>query len=831
MLPRKYILLLVAIWSCTSLHAEEDLHDYRYYKLFEDTFALDREAEAADSLALVAAQTPVLRPDTRIFDYNFSFAGTRRRGAAHFRRTTRLAGIEVSGLSRTEAARLQLGGGSDDGIQIYGTGAGSPFGNDRYRFDTLTNRRTSVAANLSTRDYLAGVSATAAANLGHGWSIAADFALRTGRDMHVEGVFTNALSLNAVATKRIDSLHTVSMALLFEPSERGTRRASVEEAFSLTGNRLYNPAWGMQNGKVRNDNVRRNMAPTLVASWSGRLSGRTSLMLSAGATAGTSRYSSLEWFDAQTPAPDNYRYMPSYFSDGIEDDVAAAWRDNNLRYTQIDFDELVTRNRMAGGRSVYAISDRVERITRLALCARGTTTLSKRFSLGYGVELKFDRSRRYKQLRDMLGSDYLVDIDYFLVDDDTFGNALQNDLENPDRTVSRGGRYGYDYALTQRSLTAMAQLRYTASRLHAEVAVEVGSADTRRHGYYRKELFKNSSLGRSRTISMMPWRVRAAAAYELSPRHRFELAATAAAEMPEVENLFLQADYNNRTTDSPALRKSLAAEFNYILNVNKVRLRATLFASLVRDDAQVLHRYDDIAGKYADIVVERIGELRFGFEGEVDVRWTEHLRSGLAVGVGRYTYAGNPLVSIYSDNDNSRIADRVESHIGDYALGSAPQITAAATLSYFNRGWGANLAANYAGLRHVTPDFLRRTERVAYMATSPEMFDRMTAQERLRDAFTLDASLSKTLYLSRYDRHIYRRPGAPRFLDRYPRSRITLFLSVRNLLGSRNTVQSAYESSRLVRSRIADGYNYSPQATRYLYAYPRTLYFSVRFTF
>ena len=173
----------------------------------------------------------------------------------------------------------------------------------------------------------------------------------------------------------------------------------------------------------------------------------------------------------------------------------------------------------------------------------------------------------------------------------------------------------------------------------------------------------------------------------------------------------------------------------------------------------------------------------------------------------------------------------MQSYVGKCTVGGAPQVMATAEIAYFNRGWGVSVNAAYAGLRYVTPSFLRRTERVAYMADSPELFDEFMRQERLKDAFSIDLSLSKTLYLSRFDKRIYTAPHLPRFIDRHPHSRLTFYLSVGNLLGGRNTVYSGYESSRLQRNWLAGAYTFRPQASRYLYAYPRTYYFAVRFTF
>ena len=124
-----------------------------------------------------------------------------------------------------------------------------------------------------------------------------------------------------------------------------------------------------------------------------------------------------------------------------------------------------------------------------------------------------------------------------------------------------------------------------------------------------------------------------------------------------------------------------------------------------------------------------------------------------------------------------------------------------------------------------------RTERVLAMAVSPEQRANLLSQERLRDAFTIDLSLSKSLYLSRLSRKVYSTTAAPRFEDKHPRSRLIFRMGVRNLLGSTNFVYNAYESSRLQRYKIADEYIYNRQASRYLYAYPRTFYASATFAF
>ena len=93
---------------------------------------------------------------------------------------------------------------------------------------------------------------------------------RTGRDMHVEGVFTNAVTAGLRLARRFGEGHELSVLCIVPPSVRGTRLSSSEEAFTLTGDRLYNPAWGWLDGRVRNSRVRRETVPLALAAYAGR---------------------------------------------------------------------------------------------------------------------------------------------------------------------------------------------------------------------------------------------------------------------------------------------------------------------------------------------------------------------------------------------------------------------------------------------------------------------------------------------------------------------------------------------------------------------------------
>ena len=769
---------------------------------------------------------PLLVPDTSIF-YGAALAASdlygscatfslpqvarRRRGGSVFDETAALGGIALP-YRCFQALRLlgaderfvpglaasQLRGGDGSGVRSFGFSDAVP----------LQPYRASV--RFSGRNYLVGTRFAASGEWGRGWSYAAGADLRLGRDLYVDGVFTDAATVALRLARQLGDGHELSLVAVVPPSVRGTRLASTREAFTLTGDCLYNPAWGFQDGKVRNSRVRRETVPLLVASYRGRLSPATSLDASVSVEAGVAKYSALGWYNARTPQPDNYRYMPSYAGDRETDE---AWRARDTRYTQIDWDYLITLNRLTGGHAVYALEDRAERLWNLQLAADFTTRLSERLTLDYGLSVRRESTRSYKLMRDLLGAAYVDDIDQYLIDDDTYGNLLQNDLRHPDRRIGEGDRFGYDYALVCRDARLSLHAAYRSDRLRVDVAAEVGEAAVFRRGYMEKELFPGSrSFGESRRLHFLPGSVRVSAGWAFSPRSSIAATVGAGASLPDPEALFYQPLYNNRTIDNPRTRRFYGAEVDYRLRTTLFDLQGTAFVTADYDLIDTRRFFDDLSGIYCDAAASGIARLVAGCELSAVVRLSRRWRLSVAAAASDFRYIRNASVTVISDSDNTAVDTRAESYLGDCRPGGAPAVTACAEVAWFGpKGWGCRLSAGYAGLRWVEPSLIRRTGRILRQSgVTAEAFDEFIRQERLPDAFTADAALFKSFYLGR--------------------SRLTLSLAAHNLAGTAS-IYDGYESSRVRRITAGDEVFYRPHDTRYTYAYPRTFYLTVSFQF
>lgn len=200
--------------------------------------------------------------------------------------------------------------------------------------------------------------------------------------------------------------------------------------------------------------------------------------------------------------PDNYRYLPGYTGDR---ETEQAWRAGDARYTQIDWDELIAQNRHGGGpcrlcpRRPRRAARRPELQRPVYDCARRPADTALR------LVLRHARSRNYKQMRDLLGAEYITDIDQYLVDDDTYSNLLQNDLRRPGRTIRKGGRFGYDYALTTRRADARLHAEYRLRPLPRRSRPFAGRRRSLPPRVLREGAFpRRASYGRSRRCGLRP---------------------------------------------------------------------------------------------------------------------------------------------------------------------------------------------------------------------------------------------------------------------------------------------------------------------------------------
>ena len=675
----------------------------------------------------------------------------------------------------------------------------------------------SLRVELSGRGYLGAVSYYAGYKpdyagvaLKDGWSYRCAARVTGGNDLYVDGLYADVVDLSFGATWSDKRTCLNIFAMLFA-SERALRRASVEESYRLLGDRLYNPLWGMDNGRVRNSRVANLLRPEALVSWEYKVSLATTMHLTADLYYLSEGVSSLGWFDAPTPLPDNYHYLPSYYEYSADSKlVTDAWLSNDLRYTQVDWAGMRHTNALqTDGHARYIVEARREEISNGDVVLAFDTKLSG-VDIDYGLRLGGANYHRYKVLDDLLGATHILDLDYYLVDDATHYNGTKNNLRRDDMRVAEGERFGYDYGLSRLSASIFGSVDWEYEGMRFTASANIGAERVRRRGHYEKELYCGAgSYGRSRCVMLNPYTLTFAWSY-VADNQTFAASFLAMGESPELDDLFLNPEYNNRVVADIEVAKRRSLNLSYsVVPSSRLRLSLLLYANDYRDGCDVVRYYDDLSALYADGVVSGISWLGYGLDLGTEVSWNRVLSSNFRAVIASYRYSDNAQLALYSDRDNSLISNS-KVYVKGCHRGSA-ELALYGDISFRYSGWMATASLSWCDGGYVTPSFMPRSERVVSFATSVEERSWLMAQRDLASASVVDLSVSRRLEFG--DDHT-----------------LSVMLAVRNLMGG-SWVVRGYESNRV---RYVGNDYYSrvfKSAEMVSYSYPRMLYLSLNLWF
>ncbi|MFI3292366.1 MAG: hypothetical protein SNG27_07440 [Rikenellaceae bacterium] len=664
----------------------------------------------------------------------------------------------------------------------------------------------------SNSTYRIGASGVWSTPFAKGWSQECSVVGRTGRDGSIDGVYEQSLYPTLGLTKLFSAQKYLTLSFRAPYTMRGLRSSATQECFDLVHNNLYNPSWGYYHGEVRNSRVMRNFLPEFNGRYQQPLFDDTTVAIDLNATLGTRRISRLGWYSSSNPTPNYYSKLPSYFYGSTSyDEVHNSWQQNDTNYTQVGWDKLELINLLsADGSAHYVVEDRVTRVVDVESKVLFNTKLTNNIEVDYGAQYIYLSHRKYKQMRDLLGADYLLDIDQYASDNSQTGNDLQNNLRNPNRKITQGDRFGYDFAQNRSLIETMGRVSYYNERVKFSLDATFGTQTSTRHGYYEKERFSGAgSYGDSQQIKFSTYNIASSVGYIFGERHRVEFSGEIDAEAPISSNLFIAEQNSNRIIESPSTEKTTSASLSYQFANGKFWFSTQAYIIEVSDLAQVWEGYDDLSSTYCNVVISDISTRSLGVDISARMRLSHAitLTSTLALVGAEYTSA--PLVRLYDESDMSIVAESHASSLEGFVVGNTPQICATFGATLFSRkGFVVGLNVAYYGMRYIAPSIQRRTNRILSSATSSEVLTSILTQEKLSDMVDISLSLSKRISIGARE--------------------ISLFIRVDNLLGRDDIVAYGYEGNRVL-SRYSGGY--SPQESSYQYCRGRGVYLSGSYRF
>lgn len=646
-----------------------------------------------------------------------------------------------------------------------------------------------------------------------GWGATVSAIGRWSDEGIVPGTWYNSAGAFLSLEKVFNPHHSLTLTAWGAPIQRATQRASVQEAYDLTGKNLYNPVWGWQDGKKRSSSIVESFDPTAMLNWIYKDERTT---INTGAAFHWAHYSKSS-FDynagGYNPLPDNYKRLPSFFS---EEDQAAQyaelWRTDEA-FRQINWDEIYRFNylnnyadlsiadpkKRAG--ACIILGDRVSDLMNYMFNSSIDRRLTSYMSLQGGVSLTYTHGNYHKKLRDLLGGDFWRDTDSFAERDFRDDpDILYNDLDNPDREVRKGDRYGYDYDINALEVTGWLQNVINLRKWDINYGLKLSYTQFQRHGNMRNGRAPENSKGSGETHRFDNGAFKVGATYKLDGRNFFTAHAAYETRAPRFEYAYVSPEIKDRVIDGLTNERILSADLSYNWNYRRFRGSITGFFTDMSDITERYLYYDGDYNTNMYFVLNGVKRRYMGIELGMAYKITPSLTATLAGTMARYQYMNNPAgVQCYQNGIYDDIARKV--YIKNFRIGGTPQTAVNLAFDYVAPGnWFFNLNGSWMGNSYVKMNPARHIEMPNLWQLYPDPADaeaflrEMGHQEKLNDAFVLNLSIGKAIYL-------------PSGIG------LNFNIQANNLLCNRNVVVNAYEQGRFDYTN----YNSDKFANRYMY--------------
>lgn len=589
-----------------------------------------------------------------------------------------------------------------------------------------------------------------------GWAFTVAGSGRWSDEGFIEGTYFRGASGFLAVDKRINSRHLLSAVAMASPTESGRSTWAVQEMLDISGNQNYNPLWGMQNGKKRNSSVAKVFQPVFILTHDWKLNDKMSLVTAGAYIYGKRSVSGIDWYNAADPRPDYYRYLPSYQLDtvvklqtlfALQNDVdrrqinwGALYNTNYISNETIKDANGIQGNNVTGKRSHYIVEDRVTYTNRLNFNTVLTAAVSEHFDFNAGGSYQYQKNKYYKEVNDLLGGEFYVDINQF-AERDFRGNtdAIQNDLNNPNRILRKGDKFGYNYDIDIKKAAVWAQGIFKFRKINFFLAAEHSYTTFNRIGNARVGLFPNNSYGKSASQNFYNYAFKGGITYKIDGRNYIFANGSHLTRAPFFDNSYIAPRTRDFVQDNLTSERIQTAEAGYLMNAPNVKLRLTGYFTEIANAMNVLTFYDEQYTNFVNYALRNIGRRHYGVELGAEAKVYKGLSVNAAANVGRYYYTTRQKATVTLDNSASVLAKDVTVYSKNFRVATPQE---AYTVGFYYRDphfW--TLSANVNRFDQMWLDFnpLRRTvAAVEGLQPGSAAYNTIVNQTQLNRQYTVD---------------------------------------------------------------------------------------------
>lgn len=712
---------------------------------------------------------------------------------------------------------------------LYG-GIGGTFSLDSRASRQYKQFRASYA--ITNRQYTHRLMATYSTGLMKGgWAVSASVSRRWAKEGYIAGTSYDSYSYFLAVEKIFGLKHSLNLTVFGAPTKQGRSTSSVQQMYDIYGSNFYNPSWGYQDGQKRNANIAQFHTPVFILSHEWKISDRATLETTGSFLFGENAYSAFDWNNAADPRPDYYRYLPSYIEDSaLRAQNIQLWRDHP-EMMQIQWDRIYDANRnsmetindangikgnsVTGNRARYILENRMTDTKRATFYTNYNHSFGDHLEFALGIMYVYQQSEYYKKVKDLLGADFYLDVNQFALRDFQDPNTAQNDLNNPNRILRTGDKFGYDYLAVVHRPEIWAQLIYKTNHLDVFVAGDLSYTAYWRDGKMKNGFFPDNSFGKSEILKFFNYSVKGGLTYKINGRNYLFANGLYQTKAPLFENAFLSPRTRNEVVKGLANEENFSTELGYTLRTPKVRAKLAGYYTEFRNQTNTVNFFHDDFRTFVNYSLTGINTRHFGGEAAIDAQIYKGIGISAVASVGRFTYTSRPKATITQDNNSNTVAESQTVYQKNFNVAGSPQLATSLSLSYRSPYfWFISLSFNYYDWMWLDFNPARRTQpALDQVAQGSDLWNATIKQEKLKFQYTLDLFGGYSFKIDKYAKNLKH----PMYL--------MLNVGVNNLLNNRAMRYGGNEQLRF--DYFENNLNKFPP--RYLYNFGTTYFISLAF--
>jgi uncharacterized alpha/beta hydrolase family protein len=812
------------------------------------TIALEESAASADdegikdqniSGVLTASRDPYLAAAA----FTFGPLRYQLRGYSRDQLEVYMNGLPMNDLEMGSAFFGQWGGLNDVfrnqsvvfGLQPGEEGFGGLTGSSGINATAAAQRQqTRISYALSNRTYRNRLMVTHSTGLmKNGWAFSVSASKRWAKEGYIEGTSYDGYSYYLGISKKLSNKSMLHFTTFGAPTERGKAMPSTQEAMDLMGNNFYNPNWGYQNGEKRNARMNKTFQPVAILNYEYKPNSSTLLNIAGSFQTGYNGNSLLDWYNAADPRPDYYRKLPSYtnfddqnnFNPHIYDATQAKWLSDPQSVGQINWDNLYDQNRynvstvngVTGKRSAYVIGEDRDDVKKYNFAINLKKAVNEHLTLYSSVNVIHQNTESYRQMLDLLGGDYYVNLNQF-AERTYIGNSAVNqvDLNNPNGIIRVGDKYSYDYRSKFTKSYWWGQAVFNYNKVDFFLSGRFGVDAFNREGLFQNGLFPNNSFGAAATQRFVTYQVKGGLTYKINGRNYLFVNGGLMTNAPTFDNTYISPRTRDITVSNPQVEKIKTVEGGYLLRSPNLNARITAFATDITDATNIKRFYYEGYNTFVNYVMQNVNIRNIGGEVALQAKLSPSFSATGVISWKQVFYTNRPKAEIYADVDTTIKVSGETIYLKDYYVAAGPQTAATIGLNYRSpKYWYANINVNYTDRNYIDINPVRLTENaVGTIARGSELWNTLLVQEKLPSAFTVDLFAGKSFLLSK----------ALKFLPK--NTFLYLNVGVNNILDNKKIITGGFEQLRL-----DSGGNLDRFPPKYFYGYGRNYFVNVSLKF